>query len=110
MEWIMRFQYDELKEGIEDDFKRFSEWEFNEQEIFLAVLDEYQYGKDYSLMENVCINIFLALLYKKNKMNYDLILTELNKLIRLMGQDAIKDELGKDFDKFRTDYNAIICC
>ena len=104
----MRFQYDELRDGIEEDFERFSKWGFNEKEIFFAVLDEYKYGEDFSLVENICINIFLILLYKKNRMNYDFILIELNELIRSVGQDAIKNDLGKEFDEFIFDYNIII--
>ena len=103
----MIFQYNELKDSIEDDFERFSKWGFNEKQIFPAVMDEYKYGEDFSQIENICIHVFLILFYRKNAMTYDFILIELNKLVLLVGQDAIKNDLGKDFDEFIADYNTI---
>lgn len=101
----MVIQYDELKDGVKEDFERFSQWGFNEEEIFFAVLDEYKYGEGFSQIENICIHIFLILFYKKNAMSYDFILIELNKMVLLVGQEAIKVDLGKEYDEFVADYN-----
>lgn len=54
----MVFTYKELKEYVRGDFERFYEMGFQEEQIFLAVLDEYKYGKDFCPIENLCIHIF----------------------------------------------------
>ena len=42
----MIFQYEELKKCVEEDFERFYKMGFNENQIFPAVLDEYEHGKE----------------------------------------------------------------
>ena len=76
----MIFGYDELKESVTEDFERFYEMGFNEKQIFPAILNEYEHGKDFCYLENVCIHIFIALNYAEKGMDYDEILRKLEVL------------------------------
>ena len=49
----MVFTYEELKEYVREDFERFYEMGFQEEQIFSAVLDEYKHGKDFCFTENI---------------------------------------------------------
>lgn len=99
----MIFQYEELKECVEEDFERFYKMGFNENQIFLAVLDEYEHGKDFDFAENICIHVFLILLYTKKGLNCSRILQELNQLMDEKMESDIMAELGKEYSKFITD-------
>ena len=61
----MIFEYEELKECVEEDFERFYKMDFDENQILSAVLNEYEHGEDFGLVENVCIDLFLILFTKK---------------------------------------------
>ena len=65
----MIFEYEELKECVKEDFERFYEMGFNEKQILPAVLNEYEHGEDFCLVEDICIHVLLGLKYseKKNK-------------------------------------------
>lgn len=54
----MIFEYEELKEYVEEDFERLYKMGFNENQIFPAVLNEYEYGEDFGFVENICIHVF----------------------------------------------------
>ena len=77
----MIFEYNELKECVEEDFERFLQMGFDEKQIYLAVLNEYQHGEDFCSNENICIHVNLILLYKEKNLNYGLIFEELKALI-----------------------------
>lgn len=104
----MVVRYDELKEAVGEDFERFSQWGFNEEQIFPAILNEYKYGEGFSQIENICVHIFIILNYKSKMMNYDFILTELKKIILAVGQGEVKSDLGVDFSKFISDYDDLM--
>ena len=44
----MIFKYEELKECVGEDFVRFYKMGFNEEQIFPAVLNEYEHGEEFS--------------------------------------------------------------
>lgn len=99
----MIFQYEELKECVEEDFERFYKMGFNENQIFPAVLNEYEHGKDFDFKEKICIYVFLILLYTKKRLNCSGILHELNQFMKEKRESDIMAELGKEYSKFITD-------
>lgn len=101
----MIFEYDELKECVKEDFERFYKMGFNEKQIFLAVLNEYEHGDDFSLVENICIHVFLVLIYIENNLNCNEIINKLNQLMDKKTESKIKIELGNEYSKFLMDLN-----
>lgn len=101
----MIFEYEELKEYIEEDFEQFYKIGFNEKQIFPAVLNEYEHGEDFGLVENICIHLFLVLIYAERNWDCHAIIEELNQLMNGEVENEIKIELGEDYTKFITDFN-----
>lgn len=103
--YIMIFEYEELKEYIKEDFEQFYKMGFYEKQIFPAVLNEYRYGEDFGLVENICIHVFLVLIYAKKNWDCHEIIEELNQLMNGKVENEIKVELGTEYMKFITDFN-----
>ena len=103
---MMIFEYEELKEYIED-FERFYEMGFDEKQIFPAVLEEYKYRKNFGLVENICIHVLLVLNYAKNDLNCREIIEKLNQFMDGDAENMIKDELGNGYTKFVADLNDV---
>lgn len=103
----MIFEYEELKECVEEDFARFYKMGFNENQIFSAVLNEYEHGEDFSFVENICIHVFLSLAYEEKKMNSNQIVDRLNQLMNEEEENELKVELGNEYTKFITDLSKI---
>lgn len=103
----MIFEYDELKECVEEDFERFYKLGFNEKQIFRAVLNEYEHGEDFCQEENICIHFFLALSYLKKELNFKEIKEKLRQLMTEGFEKEIKAALGNDYIKFVTDLSII---
>jgi len=99
----MIFKYKELKECVEEDFDRFYKMDFNENQIFPAVLSEYEHGKDFSPVEKICIHIFLILFYNPKDLNCNQIIDGLNQLMNEKNESEIKDELGSEYLEFIAD-------
>lgn len=103
----MIFEYEELKECVEEDFERFYKMGFNENQIFPAVLNEYEHGEDFGFVENVCIHIFLILFYTEKKLNCYQIVDRLNQLMSEEKGNQLKVELGNEYSNLITDLNII---
>lgn len=103
----MIFEYEELKECVEQDFERFFRMGFNENQIFPAVLDEYEHGEDFCLVENICIHVLLALHYSKNNLSYEIINEKIIQLLDKEVENEVKVELGNEYIKFITDLNNV---
>lgn len=103
----MIFEYEELKECVKEDFERFYEMGFNEKQIFPAVLNEYEHGEDFCLVENICIHVLLVLNYSEKKLNYTEIIEKLSHLMNEEAENEIKNELGNEYTKFITDLNSV---
>ena len=103
----MIFEYEELKEYVKEDFERFYEMGFNEKQIFPAVLNEYEHGEDFCLVENICIHDLLVLNYSEKKLNYTEIIEKLSHLMNEEAENEIKNELGNEYTKFITDLNSV---
>lgn len=103
--YIMIFEYEELKEYIKEDFEQFYKMGFNEEQILPAVLNEYEHGEDFCLVENICIHLFLVLIYAERNWDCHAIIEELNQLMNGEVENEIKIELGEDYTKFITDFN-----
>ena len=103
----MIFLYEELKEYVEEDFERFYQMGFSEKQIFPAVLNEYVHGKDFGLVENICIHVLLMKNYLKWNLNIEEIFEKLNSLINEEGEDRVKIELGNEYVKYSTDLDYI---
>lgn len=101
----MIFKYEELKECVGEDFVRFYKMGFNEEQIFPAVLNEYEHGEDFCLAENICIHVCLALFYAEKNLNSNVIIEKLNQLMTKEVESEIKVELGNEYLKFVTDWN-----
>lgn len=100
----MLFEYYELKECVEEDFKRFYvEMGFNPKQVYPAVMNEYEHGEDYCLGENVCVHIFLLMNYKQNNLDSYEIENDLKKL--LDNEEQIKNDLGKQYFQLMGDIN-----
>ncbi len=104
----MIFEYDELRECVEEDFERFYQMGFNEKQIFPAVLNEYEHGENFSQVENICIHIFLALNYAKREFNYDEIIDKLKGLMNKEVENKVKDELKNVYAEFVADLGCIM--
>lgn len=105
--YIMIFEYEELKECVEEDFERFYKMGFNEKQIFPAVLNEYEHGEDFGLVENICIHVLMVLNYAVRNLNYDEIIEKLNQLMNEEVENEVKVELGNEYTKFITDLNTV---
>lgn len=105
----MVFAYEELKEYVREDFERFYELGFQEEQIFPAVLDEYKYGKDFCSTENLCIHIFLALNYIRRGLNTDIAVEHLRRLLTEESERLVKSDLGDEYPNYITDLKEIFC-
>lgn len=105
----MVFTYEELKEYVREDFERFYEMGFQEEQIFSAVLDEYKHGKDFCSTENICIHIFLALNYLRRGLNTDVAVGHLRRLLTEESEHLVKSELGDEYPNYITDLKEILC-
>lgn len=103
----MLFGYEELKEYVKEDFERFYEMGFNEKQILSAVLNEYEHGEDFCLVEDICIHVLLGLKYSEKRRNNSKIIEEINQLIHKETENEIKIELGDEYPKFITDLNRV---
>ncbi|MBD5551375.1 MAG: hypothetical protein HDQ96_09375 [Lachnospiraceae bacterium] len=103
----MNFGYEELKECVEEDFERFYKMGFNERQIFPAVLNEYEQGEDFCLVENICIHILLVLAYAEKNLDYYEIIDKLNQLVNDKVKNEVKLELGNEYSKFIADLNRV---
>lgn len=103
----MLFGYEELKEYVKEDFERFYEMGFNEKQILSAVLNEYEHGEDFCLVEDICIHVLLGLKYSEKRRNNSKIIEEINQLIHKETENEIKTELGDEYPKFITDLNRV---
>lgn len=103
----MIFKYEELKECVEEDFERFYKMGFDENQIFPAVLNEYEHGEDFNSVENVCIHVFLILLYTKTCLNCSQIIDKLNHILNEKVENEIMVELGNEHLKFITDLSMV---
>ncbi len=103
----MIFEYEELKECVEEDFERFYKMDFNENQIFPAVLNEYEHGEGFGLVENICIHLFLILFYKEKNLNCKQIIDRLNQLMSEEEEREIKVELGNEYSKFIADLSIV---
>lgn len=99
----MIFEYEELKECVKEDFERFYKMGLNEKQIFPAVLNEYKYGEDFGFVENICIHMFLVLIYTEKNWDYNEIIEELNQLMNRAVENEIKVELGNEYTKYIAD-------
>ena len=104
----MIFGYEEIKECVTEDFMRFFEMNFNEKQIFPAVLNEYEHGEDFSRVENICIHVVLALNYAEQEWNCTYIIDKLKMLINEEAKAELKIDLGKEYISFYKDYSAIM--
>lgn len=103
----MIFEYEELKECVEEDFERFYKMDFNENQIFPAVLNEYEHGEGFGLVENICIHLFLILFYKEKNLNCKQIIDRLNQLMSEEEEREIKVELGNEYSKLIADLSIV---
>lgn len=104
----MIFGYEELKGYVIEDFERFYNMNFDEKQIYPAVLDEYEYAKNFSRVENICIHVVLALTYVKNDWNCKRIVDKLKMLMSDEAEDELKIDLGNEYTNFNKDYSAIM--
>ena len=104
----MIFEYAELKEAVTEDFERFFQMGFDENQIFPAVLNEYEHGEDFSLTENICIHVVLCLLYRENGLDKKEITGKLEQLMTPEAKSEVKEFLGNDFEAFMDDLNDVI--
>lgn len=103
----MIFEYEELKECVKEDFERFNKMGFNEKQIYPAVLNEFEHGENFCLAENICIHIFLGLVYTEKNLNCDEIIERIDQLMNEDVENKINVELGNKYSKFIMDLNIV---
>ena len=101
----MVFEYEELKECVEEDFERFYKMGFSAIQILPAVLNEYEHGEEFCFVENICIHVCLTLLYKEKDLKCNDIIGKLNQMVGEGRENEIMTELGNDYSKFLIDLN-----
>ena len=104
----MIFQYDELKECVQEDFERFYNMGYDEKQIFPAVLNEYAHGENYSPAENMCIHIFLVLKYREKGLITEPIVSRIKQLLSEESYSKIPFELGAESEKYISDLGFIL--
>lgn len=104
----MIFRCNELKEYVTEDFDRFFKMGFDEKQILLAVLNEYEHGENFCQTENICIHILLGINYSKKGQSINLIRVKLEQLMSDDVMKNIENELGCDYVKFISDLDSIM--
>lgn len=104
----MIFGYEEIKECVTEDFIRFKKMNYNEKQIFPAILNEYEHGEDFSRVENICIHVVVALNYAGQEWNYTYIIDKLKMLMDDEAEDDLKIALGSEYINFYKDYMTIM--
>ena len=104
----MIFQYDELKECVQEDFERFYNMGYDEKQIFPAVLNEYAHGENYSPAENMCIHIFLVLKSREKGLITEPIVSRIKQLLSEESYSKIPFELGAESEKYISDLGFIL--
>lgn len=99
----MIFQYDELKEYVREDFERFYQMGFQEEELFPAVLDEYQHGEAFSSTENICIHLFLAQNHAEKGLHAGMIVENLKQLLTEETDCEVRAALGNAYEIYLAD-------
>jgi hypothetical protein len=104
----MIHQYNELKQYIKEDFDMFyKQMKFNDDEIYLAILDEYIHGGDTSGVKYICIYVLIIMNYMSENMNVEKIYAELKKRIDRVGIEVVRQELNEEYKFFLEDMNMI---
>ena len=104
----MIFGYNEIKGYVTEDFERFYKMNFNERQMFPAVLDEYQFHDDFTMVENICIHVVLALNYIRQEWNCADIIKKLKLLMNDETENELKLDLGNEYSDFYADYSTIM--
>ena len=81
---------------------------FNEKQIFLATLDEYNFHKKSKDVEHICIYLDIALIYKDNDMDNHEIIAKLKNLLTKEMQEKICRELGDEYENFCCVLNSLM--
>ena len=104
----MIFRYEEIKEYVTADFERFHKLNFDEDQMYPAVLDEYQHAKNFSRTENICIHVILALNYAKHKWDCTYIIDNLKMLKSDEIENELKTDLGNEYINFYKDVSGFL--
>ena len=104
----MIFKYDELKEYVSEDFKRFQKMNYNEKQIYPAILEEYKHGEDFSEAENICIHVILAMVYAAQRWDYSIIISKLKLLWKDETENQLEKELGDEYIRFYADFERVM--
>lgn len=99
----MIFRYDELKRYVREDFERFCKMGFSGEQILSAVLDEYRYGEQFSLTENVCIHLLAALDCGEKGMELRGTAKELRAVLKDASIREVLSALGEEGAEFLED-------
>lgn len=103
----MIFKYDELREYVAEDFERFYKLGFSDEQIYPAILNEYEHGEGFYDVENICIHIFTALNYKEKGLNYNKIVGKIKQLLCEGLKNKIEADLRDEYSKFLVDLNKL---
>lgn len=105
----MIFGYDELKEYIEQDFKMFyKDMNFSPGQVVPAILNEYEHAEDFTLTENICIYVFLVLIFQREKLDNIPLRIQLDNLLNDNNIKEVRNEIKEDYQKFTHDIK--LCC
>ena len=99
----MIFRYRELKAYVREDFERFCGMGFDAEQILPAILDEYRYGEDFSMAENMCIHLFVALNCGEKGMEVYGIAEKLRAVLTGASIREVRPALGEDEAEFLED-------
>lgn len=103
----MLFPYRELKEAVQEDFERFYQMGFDENQILPAVLSEYQHGEGFCRAEKICIHLFLAGSYQEKGFAVHRLAEKINALIAEGPCREIQAALGNEYGEYAVDLEAV---
>ena len=106
----MIFMYEELKDYVIDDYEIFVRRKFDDDEMICAILDEYQFGEGFCVVEKICIYLFLALIFKENNRNYKKIVELIQQELLSISETEIRQELKMEYELYEKDMNEITKC
>ena len=103
---VVIFSYEELKAYVREDFERFYQMGFDEQQIISAVVNEYAHGEGFCQTEYVCILVFLALRFRERGLNCHSLTEKIRESQGTLNE--VQDSLGDDAPNFQAGLSAVM--
>lgn len=101
---MMILKYDEIKEVVYDSYKSLHlKFHYELQDTLYATIGEYDFYKEFSKIDKICIYINFAIIFYQNQENFDFIKNELIDIVKEENFDFYKENLKEEFKQFYDD-------